>query len=125
MPSPLLVVDDDPLVRKVLVSTLERWGCSAVEAADGMEALEWLRANPAPSLILLDLHMPKMNGWVFCYWQQNDPLLAQIPIVVMSGQTEPEPAAEFLKARDHLRKPVEIERLEALVRRYCSDAPDE
>ncbi len=63
----ILVVDDDADIRYALVEALEGEGYGALSAANGLEALEVLRILPKPpSVILLDLMMPVMDGWQFC-----------------------------------------------------------
>ncbi len=61
----LLIVDDSELTRAVLRELLEAEGYGVHEVCDGAQALEWLKGNPAPSLILLDLAMPVMTGVEF------------------------------------------------------------
>ncbi len=61
----VLVVDDDPEMRRMTRRMLERMGLEIGEAADGQQALTWLESNPAPSIILLDLMMPVMDGFEF------------------------------------------------------------
>jgi CheY-like chemotaxis protein len=116
----VLIVDDDASMRESVAELLEMEGFHSVLAGDGREALNYLQANPAPDLILLDLRMPGMNGWVFRTEQQKSPALAAIPTVVLSGADDPAPVAAFLGTAEHLSKPLDIERFLALVRRYCS-----
>src|SRR5690349_13598143 len=82
----VLVIDDDIDAREILIEAITESGYNAVGASGGHEALEYLyRASPLPSLILLDLMMPQMNGWQFRALQQESPLLAGIPVVIMSA----------------------------------------
>lgn len=81
----VLIVDDDPQVRHCIVLLLEEQGYRVAQAANGFEALDYLRSHDRPCLILLDLTMPKMNGWVFRAELQEDPGLSSIPVVVLSG----------------------------------------
>jgi CheY-like chemotaxis protein len=115
----ILVVDDDPEARESLAELLRASGYSVITAPDGERALEYLGAHPSPSLILLDLDMPGMNGWVFRTEQQRDPALAGIPIVVLSGVHDPAGATGYLEAAGHITKPVDGERLLAVVREHC------
>src|SRR5262245_43368027 len=82
----VLVVADSIDTRDSLAFLLRRVGGYQVStAADGQEALDRLRAGPRPGLILLDLLMPAMDGWEFCRRLRQDPALASIPVVVVSG----------------------------------------
>src|SRR5207249_387698 len=81
----VLVVEDDFDLRDALVPILEYEGHRVVSAANGREALDWLHAMPPPSLILLDLMMPVMNGEEFRAEQLRDPALASIPGVILSA----------------------------------------
>jgi CheY-like chemotaxis protein len=109
----LLIIDDDPATRDFLSELLEENGCDIVTAGDGQEALERLTGGPPPCVILLDLAMPRMDGWEFLRRQSADPSLAEIPTIVLSGSSLPARATHWLP------KPVQAERLLALVRRYC------
>jgi CheY-like chemotaxis protein len=80
----VLIVDDDPDIREVIALTLAHEGYATVEAADGGEGLVALRAH-RPSLVLLDLMMPRVNGWEFREQQKLDPAVASIPVVAMSA----------------------------------------
>ncbi len=105
----VLVVDDDQAVRETLREVLEESGYRAVTAADGLEALEQLQAGLRPDVILLDLMMPRMNGWVFRLEARRDPELRKIPVVILSAAADPTSASGFLEASAGLLKPVDIE----------------
>jgi len=84
--APILVVDDDPEMRDMTRRMLERMGIEVHEAADGAEALAWLEANPLPSIILLDLIMPVVDGFeVLDRLQQNDQW-SDIPVLVATAK---------------------------------------
>ena len=115
----VLIVDDDPAVREAMRTALQVEGLAALVAADGHEALTQLRGGIEPCLILLDLRMPRMNGWAFRDAQLQDPALARLPIAVFSsggGIDE----VERLAAADCLWKPVEVERVLDAVQRACA-----
>ena len=96
-----------------MIELLEKDGRAIVTARDGQEALERLTEVPRPCLILLDLSMPRMNGWEFLRRQSTDPSIADIPTIVLSGSRLP------AGAKHQLAKPVDIDRLLALVDQYC------
>src|SRR4051812_27516902 len=107
----VLIAEDDDATRRSLASLLGRAGYTVTAAANGREALEALRHSPRPDLILLDLTMPVLDGWQFLQEQKRDPTLASIPVVVVSGATEPDQQAAALGVAALLRKPVELGRL--------------
>jgi CheY-like chemotaxis protein len=84
----VLIVEDDPDVRQALAVFLEAHGYTCNEAGDGAQALTFLRANPAPSVILLDVMMPNMDGLTFRRHQLEDRALAKIPVVVLTARPE-------------------------------------
>ena len=82
----VLVVDDEPGLREMLAANLELDGFEVVTAANGLEALRLLRAlTVRPSLILLDLMMPVLDGYRFLEAQRADPELAQIPVAIITA----------------------------------------
>jgi CheY-like chemotaxis protein len=82
----LLVVDDDPAWRDQLGEAARREGCTVTLAADGLEALSCLAntAQPRPDLVLLDLLMPRLDGWGLYGQMRTDDTLRDIPILMMS-----------------------------------------
>jgi CheY-like chemotaxis protein len=92
-------------------------GYDSAMAANGREALDYLRRGSAPRLILLDLMMPVMDGWEFRREQQRDPAIADVPVVVLSALDRGR-AADVI-ADDFLKKPLDFDRLLRLVRSYC------
>ena len=99
-------------------------GYHAVVAEDGLEALHVLRtvrhrAPQVPCLVLLDLAMPRLSGNAFRKAQLSDPVLAGIPVAVMSGLEEAEQEAHLLGAVATIRKPLDLDKLLAVVRQFC------
>ena len=82
---PVLLVDDDSGVRRTLARFLGRDGISVVEADNGQQALTYLKEGGPASVIVLDLRMPVMDGFAFRAEQRREPLLANIPVVILSG----------------------------------------
>src|SRR3569832_407091 len=81
----ILIVDDDVDIRVTISLILEDEGYAVASAANGEEALRYLRSHPSPSLILLDLMMPGMDGVEFRAEQQRDAQLSGIPVVVVTA----------------------------------------
>jgi len=112
-PKRVLVVDDDRDMREALTDLLEFEGYQVSSAADGRQALQIARSCP-PHLILLDLMMPVMSGWQFRAAQAEDPVLAGVPVVIMSA------FAHELEATALLPKPFQLgEVLDAVRRLAC------
>jgi two-component system, NtrC family, sensor kinase len=100
----VLVVDDDPDVREVIGMLLEDEGYEVVSCADGGRAWEMLHNQPQPDLVILDLMLPRMNGWELRSRQRADAELAKIPVIVISADNSPKAAA--IHADAFLHKPV-------------------
>src|ERR1022692_1360270 len=82
----VLVVDDDEGIRQAAVTFLEEEGFATLSASDGVQAFELLADLEAPpALILLDLMMPGMDGWMFCKLRQGIRMLKETPVVGMSS----------------------------------------
>lgn len=114
----ILVVDDDPDIRELLLQVLLDEGYRAAGASNGREALDYLRRSDLPSLILLDLMMPVMNGWQFRDEQRLDPRLGAIPVVVISANSNVRRDAATLLADDYMNKPLDLQRLFAAIERH-------
>ena len=116
----MLVVEDEPDVREGLVELLDAEGFPVVAAANGREALQRLRTEPRPRLVLLDLMMPVVDGWGFREEQQLDGDVADIPVVVLSANVAAARPGDGLERLPGLRKPVDVAELVATVDRYRS-----
>lgn len=115
----VLIIEDDEAISEAIASLLEDCGYSSVRAADGRGGLEALRSGTKPSLILLDMAMPGMNGWRFREEQMKDADLAGIPVVVFTADSRAEDRARELGAAGWLRKPVDPLRLLSTVEKHC------
>jgi CheY-like chemotaxis protein len=113
----VLVVDDDEAIRDSLCEILEDEGHPAVGVPDGREALDFLRGDRRPCLILLDLMMPVMDGATFRAEQLGDPRLSSIPVAVITAAGVQ--AASGMRAEAVLPKPLRIENVLTVVERYC------
>ncbi len=84
--SMVLVVDDDAEVRDLVRTTLDGAGLKTAEAVNGRVAVDWLNSHQPPSLILLDLMMPEMDGFAFLEEIGKDEDLNQIPVVILTAK---------------------------------------
>lgn len=83
----VLIIDDDELFRKLMVTQLKRLGIEATTASGSEEALQVLHDDPAPfGLIILDIAMPQVNGLEFAKIVRGDPQLAHLPLVAISAR---------------------------------------
>ncbi len=114
----VLIVDDEPDVRKVIKMALTKAGYDVIEAEDGEKAIAAIKEGENPLLldvIISDIRMPKVNGVeAINYFQQQWP---SVPLIVLTGFPDMEMATGFIKKGivDYLVKPVEKEKLTAAV----------
>jgi CheY-like chemotaxis protein len=120
----VLVVEDNTDVAELLQVLLDSEGFDSLVATDGAVALAHLRRDPAFCLILLDLMMPVMDGWTFRIEQRRDPRLAEIPVVLLSGDGRVREKAAQLDVADHMLKPLDVDRLVGVVERFCHRRPE-
>lgn len=112
----ILIVDDDLAIREMLMQTFEDEGYSVAVAADGLEALEYLTHNVGQArLIVLDLMMPRMNGWEFLQARKQYPELVSIPVIVLSARNDLEQQVGKADIATYLAKPCSIDRLLEIV----------
>jgi CheY-like chemotaxis protein len=114
----ILIVEDDFDIREALTQILEEEGYPVRGAANGKEALEVASSGPTPSLILLDLMMPVMNGWQFRVEQMQNPRLASVPVLVISADPHVQPKAATLGVAGLLKKPVSLDELLTAVKTH-------
>ena len=118
----VLVADDDPSVRVLLVALLQSWGYEVRQAGDGDEALQLIEAE-APDVAILDITMPKLDGFRLTQRLRGDQATRQTPILLLSTLTSGDDVARGLAAGadDYVRKPFHSEelrsRLETALRR--------
>ena len=115
----VLVVDDDGDTRESLGVLLELHGYAVDTAENGRRALDRLRAGEPPCLIVLDLMMPEMSGWELRARMLEDPALAEVPVVVVSGAADIDAETRRLGAIDYLPKPIDVDRLLRVVQARC------
>ncbi len=115
----VLVVDDDAPVRRIVGHHLMKDGFHVEEAKNGREALEIVRATPV-DLILLDIRMPRMDGYELAHRLQADPATAKIPIVVSSVVAD-EAQARIVWAKTFLLRPFGVKELVTAVHAALED----
>jgi len=116
---PVLIVEDDPQDRLLIKTVLERMGFRALEAEDGTVAKKVLdEAQEDVSLVLLDLHMPKMSGVELLREIRRSLATQALPVIVLTSSPDPHDEIQLLEAGadDYLLKPVVVDRVEARVR---------
>jgi CheY-like chemotaxis protein len=121
-----LVVEDDDDIRDVVSMLLTVLGFEVREAPNGHEALDILRGGWIPSLIVLDLMMPVMNGWAFRAEQRKIAGAAKVPVIVLSARRPPfrEVEANDFQVAEILPKPFELDTFLDAVSRHCPEALD-
>jgi len=107
----ILIVEDDDDIREALAQILQLEGYVVREACNGQEALDISALHPTPSLILLDLMMPVMDGWQFRAEQMKDPILSKVPVVVISADASVHEKVASFGAASVLPKPISLDRL--------------
>ncbi|MCY1041039.1 response regulator [Corallococcus sp. bb12-1] len=108
----VLLIEDEADIRDALSTLLEMEGYRVAQCVHGEDAWAWLHANPSPSLVLLDLMMPVLDGQSFLLRLAQARMLEGVPIVVLSGSPfKPDGAVAYL------RKPVSVSELLDMVGR--------
>jgi excisionase family DNA binding protein len=125
-PRRVLLADDDPQVREMLAEVLKTVGVEleVEQAEDGYDAL--LKAGHSkPHLLILDLRMPRMDGFEACRRVRSNPTTANTKILAISGFLDESARQEILRcgASDYMKKPVEIEEFRAKVASLLSLTP--
>jgi Tfp pilus assembly pilus retraction ATPase PilT/CheY-like chemotaxis protein len=118
----ILMVDDDAVNRKIARLSLEKSAFRMEESVDGVEAVERLKREPAPDLVVLDLQMPRMDGIEVLDWMRQTPATASIPVIVFTAMgADNESQLMDAGADDYIRKPLDparfISRIKAALRR--------
>jgi two-component system, chemotaxis family, chemotaxis protein CheY len=118
-PGRVLVVDDDEGVCSVMTRQLTQAGFDVAAAHSAAEGLAILRKDGSFRIILLDMIMPKMDGWGFREAQLADPAIASVPAIILTGAPLPMLVHAQLQAADYLLKPVGRDHLLSVVSNYC------
>lgn len=120
MPVPsVLLIEDQPHTRELLGELIVQLGFRADLAASAEEALVVLQSGQQPALILMDLHLPGMNGWQLHALLAKEEKWRDIPVVVTSaaGHHTPPPTGIAY----HLPKPIDTRALAMLLEKYCGE----
>ena len=119
MDGKILVVDDEPDIRNLAKRILERAGYKVVTASNGVEGEEMVESEK-PDLIILDVVMPRKNGFEVCQTLKGRPETKNIPIIIFSasGSRSRRDAAREAGADDFLQKPFTIKGLKDIVRKH-------
>ena len=117
----VLVVDDSPTIRKIVEIALKREGVEVVSASSGVIALAAI-ANTPPQLILLDIMLPKVNGYQLCQIIRRNPTYKHIPVVMLSGKDGvfDKMRGKLVGATEYITKPFEPRDLLRVVRKYVT-----
>ena len=119
----ILIIEDDDAVALAIASLLEEAGHRAVRVPDGHQALRELRSGERTCVILLDMTMPRMNGWQFREEQLKDKALADIPVILCTADGRAREKARAIGAAGWLRKPLDPDRLLRAVHEHCRGTP--
>lgn len=113
----VLLAEDDLEIRDILQDLLEAEGYDVIPASHGRQALEFLRSargSKLPDLVVLDIMMPLVDGSQVLDEMKRDPVLAEIPVVVLSAAVRERPAG----AAAFLRKPIPLQKLFDTIRGF-------
>ncbi len=118
---PIMLVDDDAMIRETFQGVVEDEGFTVITAANGAEALDLLRRGARPGMIFLDLMMPVMDGAAFCAEWREDPEIASIPVIVVSAVSDMAKQAATLGATLYMTKPLHMDQMFRMIERYCDE----
>ncbi len=113
----ILIVEDEEAIVEVVSQTLRRHGYETASAADGDDALE-KAFSLRPDLVILDLMLPKMDGWEVCRRLKADRQTASVPVLMLTARREERDVVEGLEigADDYMKKPFSLSELAARVK---------
>src|SRR5579883_949435 len=119
----VLVVDDSPTVRKIVQMTLQRENIRVIAAGDGLSALTSV-ADEMPALILLDVQLPRMDGYQICQIIRKNLQFRQIPIIMLSGKDGlfDKMRGRLAGSTEYITKPFDSAELVQTVKRHLDSA---
>lgn len=112
----VMVVEDDHMIRDIISEALATEGYEVLSASDGIHALDQLTRFRKPSLVLVDLWLPRMDGWNFIKALRADPMLTEIPVIAISADATVDHVGGVVAL---VRKPVDLLGLLDKVRRHA------
>ena len=112
------IIEDDSEFRTMLRELLEEEQYRVIALANGAEALETLRGDTIPNVILLDVSMPVMDGFDFLRFRNEDPQLSAVPVVLVTNAKPHE--RPTIGVNDVVRKPIDIDEILFAIKRYCA-----
>ena len=117
----ILLAEDDPDIRLMMKTLLGMKGYRVVEAGDGQEAVEAARQEP-PDIILVDLQLPRLNGFAVTRFIRQDDRLRHTPIVVVSAHDPAKHRSLALAAgcNGYVQKPIDFDMLDALINKLLA-----
>lgn len=118
----ILIIEDETSISQMMKDILSIEGYTVQTAEDGLEGLKKLQemnTESEPCVVLLDLMMPRANGWWFLDNQRNDPALSKIPVVICSAYEE---SAKSVRPSGYVPKPVQLDNLLSAVKQFCVHA---
>ena len=106
---PVLLVEDNELNREMLMRRLTRAGIKVIPAADGQQALD-LMISEQPSVVLMDMNLPVLDGWTACRRAREDKRIRHIPIIALTAHAMESDRLDALQAGcdDYATKPVDF-----------------
>ena len=118
----ILVAEDDPASRELLLDILGAWGYDVVEACDGGEALRKIEET-GPDLVLLDIQMPVLDGFAVLRQLRQDPRFAALPVVAVTAYAMRGDREKTLKAgfNAYLSKPVDATALRTRIEQLLNE----
>jgi len=122
LPHTILIVDDEPVARTLAQKKIAEQGYNVLTAGNGEEALAALETTK-PDLIMLDVEMPKMNGYTFMGELNKQNLNPRIPVIVLTAHEEMGPIFKRHGVRGYLIKPLNIELVIAKIKELIGPNP--
>ncbi len=119
----VLVVDDDPSIRELLVVNLEKRGFTVDSLGDGREVLDNV-ARESPDIVILDVMMPYVDGWEICKMIRDNPRFSGIKILMLTARDSMRDrmiGKDILKADEYITKPFVLADLMEAIRRLLRD----
>jgi DNA-binding response OmpR family regulator len=121
----ILVVDDDPDLVEAVSMKLEAKNFRVAKAYDGVEAMDRIQEEK-PALVILDVMMPRKNGWDVCDEIKNDAALKEIPVVLLTAVADSVKTTSYTHhngkttlADDYIPKPIDLDELMEIVTDHC------